>query len=199
MSGLIKLEVENDVQTLVAMSAEWKEDDPRIVAATALMYAAERAGMSLFYNLGREELLLQAGEHTTNLSAESMNAILNAALAIELVARQRSDEGKTPEEPLRVRLARLTERAINIGNTLLKWDGEGEAVYERRQSPKGLYLVSNAFNPRWQKRCPSDLAHHAYQCCPRPFVFELPDDIDTLERFIIRDEGLYTAWYEENR
>lgn len=196
MAKLIRLESETDVRVMVAANTEWEERDPRIDATLALVFATERAGMQLFYSLGREDFYLQVGEHGTNIATDCANAILNAGLILDVIARHQADRQKLAaeeEKSLRVRLAQLTDRAIRIGNSLWKWDGESEVVYERRQSPKGLYLVGNAFDPHWQKRRPSSLTH-AYQYCPRPFVFELPDDIDVLERFIIHDEELHAAW-----
>lgn len=201
---MIALKNEDDVrEVLTAEGPAWEPNDPRLDATTALIYTAKRFGVELYYNPGREEFYLSRDEHGTNLAADSVNAILNAALTLDLAVRclkpdvgltgdsmmKGQTEDQAESENIKALLEELTTCAERIGNHLDIGHEEGEMRYCRYASHQKLYNASNAFKPKWKKRAGSFR--------PKAYVFNLEDELDMLEQFIAHDEAIYAALQKE--
>lgn len=76
----------------------WEKGDARFNVLTALLIAAGKLDLELYWNLDRGELLLKNKYYSTNLGAGSSEAILNAALALDFIATSSQIKSLTQEE-----------------------------------------------------------------------------------------------------
>ncbi len=94
------------------------------------------------------------------------------------------------------RLDALRRRADILGNNLTFSKGRkandeapksyGVIHYQRPSSAKGPFRVHNAYFKKWNK---------ASYGSPRAFLFNFPEELGILEKFIEHDEQLYESWY----
>lgn len=174
----------------------------RELAARKQLEAAETDRQALAERLERleeqMEALKRAQEKAYEIAADKPETAQVADAEGETVNEEEGEKELIKAEADRERLDALRRRVDILGNVLTFFNGKNsyggarkgreEVHYRRPSKANGPFRVHNAYCKHWNKSAFGS---------PRAFVFNFPEELGMLEKFIEHDEQLYEEWYND--